>query len=133
MTESLIIGNKYATAQQQEIVSAIKQFISGGDESNLQKLESVLHKEYRNIQYGFFGQSGVFVLDKEKYISLVEEKTFGGVPRDMELLSLNIHGQIAMAKLRLESAQLLFNSFVSLINDGDNWQVIGNFPDVQAK
>ena len=114
-------------------MSAVQQFISGGDESDLQKLKSVLHKDYRNVQYGFFGKQGVFVLSKADYISLVADKTFGGNTREMEIKSVEVHGHIAMVRLRLESSLLRFNSFISLIYDDQRWQVIGNFPDVTTK
>ena len=130
-SETIAVTNN--THQKEKIISSIKQFITGGDESDLQKLESVLHNEYRNVQYGFFDEPGVFVIDKEKYIDLVKEKTFGGNPREMKILSLDIYKNTAMAQLRLESTQLIFHSFVSLIYDKDQWRVIGNFPEVLVK
>ena len=119
--------------QKEKVLCSLQQFITSADESNVKKLDSVLHKDYRNVQYGFFGETGVYVLDKERYISLIKEKTFGGVPRDMEILSLEVHDHIAMAKLRLKSRLLRFTSFISLIYDDQRWQVIGNFPDVRSK
>ena len=133
MKESLNITVENTKVQKERIADSITQFIAGGDDTDLQKLDFALHKEYRNVQYGFFGKPGVFVFNKEEYISLVKEKTFGGIPRNIEILFLEVHDQIALAKLRLESAHLIFHSFVSLIYDEERWQVIGNFPDVKTK
>ena len=116
---------------QKEILKAVNKFIIGGDTSDLNLLNEVLHPEYSNVQNGFFGEPGIYVISKQKYLSLIEEKTFGGIPREMEVEYVNIEGNIAMVKANLKSEQLIFKSFISLVQAEDNaWQVIGNFPHV---
>ena len=133
MMETSLVNDANVTNQKEKILRAIEQFIKGADESDVQKLSSVLHKEFRNVQYSYFGEPGVYIMDKGKYISLIKEKAFGGITRDMEIVSVEIHNRIAMVKLRLESSKLIFNSFISLIFDEQRWEVISNFPDVITK
>ena len=59
-----------------EVIQCITEFIKGGDESNLVKLDKVLHTEFRNIQSGFFVEKGLFIIDKKKYLFFVSEKNF---------------------------------------------------------
>lgn len=116
-----------------EIIQCITDFIKGGDESNLEKLNKVLHNEYRNIQSGFFSKKGLFIIDKEKYLSLIKENTFGGIPRTMEITSIEVNGDIAYAKTVLESEKMIFNSLITLIKEKENWYIIGNYPHFDYK
>lgn len=118
--------------QEQEVINAFTKFIKGGDESDLNALEDILHENYRNVQYNFFDKEGVFVINKSEYINLIRDKVFGGIHRDITIESINVHGRIAMVKVRLESAKMIFVSYISLIND-NSWKVIKNFPHVEYK
>ncbi|AXT60940.1 hypothetical protein D1816_11470 [Aquimarina sp. AD10] len=116
-----------------EIIQCITDFIKGGDESNLDKLNKVLHNEYRNIQSGFFSEKGLFIIDKEKYLTLIRENTFGGIPRTMKINLIEINGDIAYAKIVLESEKMVFNSLITLIKENENWYIIGNYPHFDYK
>ncbi|WP_430968614.1 nuclear transport factor 2 family protein [Spongiimicrobium sp. 2-473A-2-J] len=116
-----------------EIIKVVADFIRGGDQSDLGKLDRVLHRDFRNVQYGFFEKKGVVILDKKKYIALVADKVFGGISRNMEIVSLDVHDTVSVVQLRLESTKMIFNSFVSLIKEHDKWKVIGQLPDIYYK
>ncbi|TXN37846.1 nuclear transport factor 2 family protein [Flagellimonas hymeniacidonis] len=115
------------------VTEAVTKFIKAGDESNLKGLKEVLHADYRNVQFGFFNKTGVFVFNKAHYLQLIQDRTFGGIPRSMEIERLDIHLNIAVAKVRLESEKLKFQSYISLIYDSGEWKVIENFPHVEYK
>ncbi|WP_437397933.1 nuclear transport factor 2 family protein [Flagellimonas lutimaris] len=119
--------------QKQVIINAVTKFIKGGDESDIKALKHILHDQFRNVQYGFFGKKGVFVISKSEYIDLIEQKTFGGVPRSMDILQIEVLGNIAMTKVKMESTELKFISYISLILDDGEWKVIENFPHVEYK
>ncbi|MEO1054947.1 MAG: nuclear transport factor 2 family protein [Bacteroidota bacterium] len=117
----------------EKIIRQVTSFIEGGDRSSLEMLNMALHEKFSNVQNGFFDQKGIFVIDKDKYLSLISDHTFGGIPRKMEIVSLDIVGNIAMVKAHLRSEQLTFISFISLVMDEHReWKVIGNFPFVEA-
>lgn len=115
-----------------DIMISLEKFISTADKSDIKGLSEVLHDDYRNVQYGFFGEPGVQIIDKQIYLKLVENKTFGGVPRDIEILNFKLFENTAMIQVKLESKDLTFNSFVGLVRESENqhWQVIENFPYV---
>lgn len=113
------------------IIQAVKKFIEGGDKSDTEMLDQILHKDFTNVQNGFFDQRGIFIINKKKYLSLISGSTFGGIPRNMDILSVDIAGNIAMVKANLTSEKLRFTSFISLIREeSGEWKVIGNFPHV---
>lgn len=116
------------------IKQAIIDFVKGGDERNLELLDKVLHKDFRITNNGFMGTTGVTIIDKQKYLSLIKDKTFGGLPRKMSIEYVDATQKIAMVKLQLESAENKFYSFNSLVLDDDNeWKLINNLAIVQLK
>jgi hypothetical protein len=117
-----------------KIEQAITNFVKGGDNSDIDMLDKVLHNDFRVTNNGFMGTSGVTIIDKEKYLSNIRDGIFGGLPRKMTIESIEDCQTIAMVKLRLESSENYFVSYNSLVLDIDNeWKLINNLAVVEAK
>jgi hypothetical protein len=52
----------------EKVKQAIESFIKGGDNSDTELLENILHKDYQNIQDGFFDKTGIFIIRKENIL-----------------------------------------------------------------
>ena len=106
----------------------------GGDNSDTTVLDNVLHKDFRVTNNGFMGTKGVTIIDKETYLSNIKKGVFGGLPREMTIISLDSSETIASVKLQLESDENSFISYNSLVLDIDNeWKIINNLAVVQPK
>ena len=116
-----------------QIKSVITDFIKGGDDRNIQLLTKVMHPGFQNTQDGFFKEKGIFTFSKPEYIHLIESKQFGGSPRSIEFVSLDDLGNMAVAKVLLESEFLKFTSYIVAVSDGTDWQVINNIPKIEMK
>jgi hypothetical protein len=122
------------TEQKEKIIQAITSFVKGGDTSDAELLNRVLHKDFRVTNNGFMGKPGITIIDKEQYLANIRSGIFGGLPRKMEIESLDQEGTIAMVKLRLESAENHFVSYNSLVLDPDGeWRLLNNLAVVVAK
>ncbi|HKX87327.1 MAG TPA: nuclear transport factor 2 family protein [Flavobacterium sp.] len=118
----------------EKIEQAITFFVKGGDNSDTQLLNTVLHHDFRVTSNNFLGEPGVAILNKVQYIANIEKGIFGGLPRKMEIMMLDESDTIAMVKIRLESAQNNFVSYNSMVLDTDNeWKLINNHVVVEAK
>ncbi|MGU3374810.1 nuclear transport factor 2 family protein [Chryseobacterium sp. M5A1_1a] len=117
----------------EQIKQAIEKFIKGGDNSDTELLEEILHKDYQNIQDGFFEKQGIFVISKEEYIRLVGDKIFGGKARGITYHSIEQKNNIAYARLSLESSALRFSSLITCVREDDRWQIISNVPSIETK
>src|SRR5690554_4799379 len=118
----------------EKIKQVIIDFVKGGDNSDVQLLDKVLHKDFRITNNGFMGTSGVAIIDKKEYLNNIKSGVFGGLPRKMEIEQLDQSGKIASVKLRIESAENDFLSYNSLVLDTDNqWKIINNLAVVKAK
>lgn len=118
----------------EKIEQAITHFVKGGDHSDIDMLDNVLHKDFRVTNNGFMGTSGITVIDKQQYLQNIKEGVFGGLPRIMKIESIDESNTIAIVKLRLESAENHFISYNSMILDTDDeWKIINNLAVVEAK
>lgn len=116
-----------------EIKKTIEDFVRAGDTNDTKLLEAVLHPKYQNIQDGFFKEKGIYVFSKSEYSELVANKTFGGSPRTIQYDSLEQTGNLAVAKVKLESEYLIFSSTLVCVKENDNWMIISNIPVVELK
>ncbi len=114
----------------EQVIAALKNFTEGADEANIDRLSKAMHKDFLNIQNGYFDKKGVYLINKEDYVEHVSTGKFGGVPREINIHSVDIMEDMAMVKLTLSSEYLHFHSYISLVNE-DGWTVIGNFPKVE--
>lgn len=116
------------------IRQAIIDFVKGGDNSDVELLDNVLHKEFRVTNNGFMGTSGITIIDKNDYINKIKSGVFGGLPRKMKIEEIDKTGTIASVKLRIESSENDFISYNSLVLDTDNeWKIINNLAVVKTK
>lgn len=118
----------------EKIEQAITNFVRGGDYSDTDMLDKILHKDFRVTNNGFMETSGVTIIDKQKYLSNIRNGIFGGLPRKMKIESIEDSQTIAIVKLHLESSENYFVSYNSLVLDIDNeWKLINNLVVVGAK
>lgn len=119
--------------KREQIELAITAFVKGGDNSDVNLLETILHDDFRVMSSGFMGIPGTTIIDKKKYISNIENGIFGGLPRKMRIERIDDFGTIANVALWLESSENEFVSFNSLVLDVDNrWKIISNLAVVEA-
>lgn len=119
--------------KKEQIELAITAFVKGGDNSDVNLLEAILHDDFRVMSSGFMGKPGTTIIDKTKYISNIRDGIFGGLPRKMRIESIEDFGTIANVALWLESSENQFVSFNSLVLDVDNrWKIISNLAVVEA-
>ncbi|WP_026814193.1 nuclear transport factor 2 family protein [Arenibacter certesii] len=116
------------------IKQAIIDFVKGGDTSDVELLDKVLHKDFRVTNNGFMGTSGITIVTKNEYLNKIKSGVFGGLPRQLEILEIDQSGKIASVKLRIESAENDFISYNSFVLDADKeWKLINNLAVVKSK
>ena len=116
-----------------QVKETVAEFVRAGDTNDVALLDQVLHTHFQNVQDGFFEEKGIFVFSKEDYKTLVKTKRFGGTPRTIEFESVDLSGNTAHVKVRLESKFLVFNSVLLLCNEGDRWTIMYNIPRIEKK
>lgn len=120
--------------KREQIELAITAFVKGGDNSDVNLLETILHDDFRVMSTRFMGMPDTIIIDKKKYISNIRDGVFGGLPRKMKIERIDDLGTIANVSLWMESSENQFVSLNSLVLDVDNrWKIISNLAVVEAK
>ncbi|GGW41590.1 hypothetical protein GCM10007383_27950 [Arenibacter certesii] len=128
------IPSKIKMKENHRIKQAIIDFVKGGDTSDVELLDKVLHKDFRVTNNGFMGTSGITIVTKNEYLNKIKSGVFGGLPRQLEILEIDQSGKIASVKLRIESAENDFISYNSFVLDADKeWKLINNLAVVKSK
>lgn len=120
--------------EKEAIQQTIKDFVKGGDKSDVVLLDRVLHKDFRVTNNGFMDTMGVTIIDKKEYLHKITTGAFGGIAREMEILSCDWSYKIASVKLRIVSPEFDFISYNSLVLDTENhWKIINNLAIVTPR
>lgn len=120
--------------KREKIEQAVTDFVKGGDNSDPVLLDKVLHNDFRVASNRFMGTQGVTIIDKQTYLANIKAGIFGGLPRIMNIESIDESETIATVKLRIESSENQFVSYNSLVLDVDNeWKLIYNLAVVEPK
>ena len=117
----------------EEVEKAVRNFIHAGDSNDVNLLDEILHPQFQNIQDGFFEEKGIFIFSKADYKKLVETKRFGGATRTIEFSAIDISGDIAEVKVKMESRFLVFHSTIIVLRADDRWRIIHNIPKIVQK
>lgn len=118
----------------EKIVEVITNFVKGGDTSDTVLLDKILHSDFRVANNGFMGTPGITLIDKQQYLSNIKAGVFGGLPRKLEIESIDLSDTIATVKLRLESSENYFLSYNSVVLDADGeWRLIHNLAVVESR
>lgn len=117
------------------IEEAIERFMRGGDESDPDALQAVLHDQFRVVvNQGVLGGDALRTVDKTTYLSMISAKKWGGVPRTVNIVSISIAGTIAAAEVQTSSVRSDMTSFLHFVKEKDGqWLVVGDTPFPMAK
>jgi hypothetical protein len=117
-----------------EVQNAIEIFVKGGDTQDVAMLEGVLHPDYRITINQFMGGEGVTIMKREDYLGMIAAKKLGGKPRSIEVKNFQIANHTAQVYIGMESAELIFNSFITLVQDkSGKWSIINDAVVAQPK
>lgn len=118
----------------EKIATAIHEFASAADQRDLKKMDQVLHKDYRSVVNRLFGSKEVSIMDKALYLDLLKQEKIGGDQRTVEINSIDMIGNNAVAQVTLNGKELIFLTFIQLVKDtNDQWLVISDMPKIDKK
>lgn len=100
---------------------AVRRFVQAGDARDASTLEAVLHPSFRVVAQM---PDGLTVMDRPLYLSLMEQKKIGGVPRETTVHTVLLQGDLATVRGTLVSEQAHFDCTWTLAKDGGSWQVL---------
>ena len=107
---------------------AAEQFIKVVDDQSEKPLASLLHPEL--VHYVQLGDQ-LLTFGAADYIQMVAEKKVGGKPRKVNILSISTgRNGIGEVKLQAVSEEYDFMYYLSMVQQNDQWVIIGIVADL---
>ncbi|PJZ51941.1 nuclear transport factor 2 family protein [Leptospira adleri] len=121
----------FANNEETSLKKLIHEFVKAGDERNTDKLENVLHKDFR--LYAFVGNaSQPWEMNRESYLGALKEGKIGGNPRTLSLTSLKSEGNLAYATLVMKSSEMSFVVNQQWIKTESGWRLLQDLANAQV-
>lgn len=118
-----------AQTENELVQNAIYSFAQAGDGRDLEQLKLILHEDFRVTLNRILGSEGFSVLTKQTYLQMTADGKLGGDKRTIEILSLDVTHNNAIAKVKLIGSNLTFMSYYLLVkNSAGEWQLLNDLP-----
>jgi len=111
----------FSLAHAGDPTAAVQAFIDAGDARDTRSLERVLHDDFRVLARM---PDGLKVMERSLYLDLIKAKKLGGVPRETNVHTVMLQGDLATVRGTLASAKADFDCTWTLARNGESWQVI---------
>lgn len=122
---ALLIGtlqiSTTASNDKVQIKTIIAQFMEGGDKQDVDLITSTLHPE---AQQFFKGPEGLVRLSTPAYLEMVAGKKIGGVTRNLDILDIDITGELATVKAEMKNDAMHFDNYFSLMKVDTSWKIV---------
>ncbi|NKB49079.1 MAG: nuclear transport factor 2 family protein [Alphaproteobacteria bacterium] len=109
----------------QQIEIAVTRYFDGLYNSNGDDIRATFHPDAKVT--GFMSSTGeMSAMDFERFVAFVESQTSpasAGEPYELDIVSIDIAGQVATAKLLDRYLDIRFTDYLSLVKDDQGWRV----------
>ena len=115
-----------------EVTDLVHAFSKSADERDVDKMQTILHDDFRAIVNQAFGSKEIQYMDKASYLNLLKNEVIGGDDRTVIVLSIDMEEKNAVVKARFAGSELVFTTFIQIVKNSDEeWKVISDLPIIQ--
>lgn len=122
-------GDTGEPAARKGVRAAVLQFSRFADEQRADRLEALLHPEFR-VWAQIKGQPGVMALSREVYLQKIRSKEFGGDARKVRIKTIQVRGDLALVVAESRGAKARFASSYHLVRGERGWQLTNDMAEV---
>jgi len=134
MLSLLAIITTQLNSDQQKVKNVATQFSQYADQQDVTAMSSILNEQYHTYLNRLMGGTQVKTLDKTTYLQMLKDKKIGGDDRKVTIESIDISGNNASVKIRMEGKKLNFASYLLLAKaESGDWQIVADMPSVAQK
>lgn len=107
-------------------------FAQSADARDVDRIDTILHKEFRAIVNQAFNSTELQVIDKGTYLDLMRKEVLGGDERTVTILSIDMEDNNAIIKAKFTGKALIFTTFIQAVKDATGtWHIISDMPVIQ--
>jgi len=121
---SAFAGSNSAATDQSDIEQVVTNFVKSVDSRNTSELQKTLYTDGTVITYNTFSNK-VEHYSTNQFIDMVKGGQKGGWERQVNVNSVDVNGNTAIAKIDVTDSRLKETAFVTLIKDNGAWKIAG--------
>ena len=122
------------TSDKEKITTVVRHFAQYADQQDVAAMSKVLDDQYRAYLNRLMGSNQVSTLDKTAYLQLLQDKKLGGDERKVTISRIDITGNNASVKMKMEGKKLNFTSYLLLAKtEAGDWKIVADMPTVAQK
>ncbi|ULQ55483.1 nuclear transport factor 2 family protein [Flavihumibacter rivuli] len=117
----------------QKIETLITAYAAALDNSNTEAAEKFLDPEFRVVLHNYNNSGTTTILPKAQYLEMIRNGKAGGNKRTVSFSLIDVHGNAAIVKVKLEGEKTVFTNYYSLIKKQDDWMIVNDIPQIVSK
>ncbi|MEL6537469.1 MAG: nuclear transport factor 2 family protein [Bacteroidota bacterium] len=111
--------------EERAVKSIVTEFIAAGDAQDVERLEAVLHDQYRVIWNN--PEKGVSPIDRATYLDLIGKKAIGGDKREVKFEEVTMIQSVnATVRAISEGEKATFYHDFHLVKVGSDWKLVND-------
>ncbi|MBI1192757.1 MAG: DUF4440 domain-containing protein [Bacteroidetes bacterium] len=117
------------SADVSSVRKTVEAFALAADQSDVDRLDALLHPEFRIAMNRLFGSQDLVLMSKAGYLEKIRAKEFGGTPRTLVMTDVQVKGTTATVSAVFKGSSMSFHSYLTLVQDaGGQWRVVQDVP-----
>jgi hypothetical protein len=114
--------NINSPADDEEVKQAVENYSKGIDNRDVDMLGKVIYSKAHFVNYNKITNEVVEV-DNKSLVNMVSKGKAGGWSRDLNISSVDVNDNTAVAKVEMKDAKLKQSGFLTLIKENGSWKI----------
>lgn len=120
-----------SSPEETSVKNVIEKFVTASENNDASALDGILFKEFSFVKYNTFTKSQT-PLTKGEYLDMVKKGTIGAWKSNLNISSVDVHDNTAVAKVELTDTRVKESGFLTLIKVDGNWQILSGVYSLEA-
>ena len=128
LTMLLLIPATYAMkpnnpADVEAVKQVIQDYVKGTDSQNVDMLEKILYPSGNVFSYNAITNK-VSQMTNNEYLDRVKKRQTGGWERQLDINSVDVNDNTAIAKIEVKDARMKQHGYLTLIKEDGKWKIM---------
>lgn len=124
----LLIPSTYAKksnnpADVEAVKQVIQDYVKGTDSQNVDMLEKILYPSGNYFSFNTVTNK-VSQMTNDEYLDRVKKKQTGGWERQLNINSVDVNDNTAMAKIEIQDARMKQHGYLTLVKEDGKWKIM---------
>lgn len=123
-------GTNPSSTEDTAIQTTVEKFVNASQNKDSKELSNVLSSDFSFLDYNNITKKGV-QMSKDSYIDNIKNGTIGGWAAKLNINSIDVTDNTAMAKVELVDSRVKRSGYLTLIKVDGGWEILNGVYTLQ--